>query len=74
MTRRRTNTAFLRDVMEHSPTGALMQAFVLEALRRYADAVAAADPADLDSALISGTAWHKCATHLQAALAAHLAD
>jgi len=69
---RKTNTEFLTDLMEFAKSGPLMQAFVLEAVSKYATACAAADPAAFDSPLMTGTAWHRCAVEAKAALAAHL--
>jgi hypothetical protein len=69
---RRTNVEFVRDLMEFSPYGALVQAFVLEALSRYADQVADADPAQFDSALLSGHAWVGVARDIKAKIHLHL--
>ena len=72
MPRRKTNTQFLKHLMEFSRSGPLMQAFVLEAVSKYADRCAAADPADFDSPLMSGAAWHACAVEAQQAMKEHL--
>lgn len=54
-----TNSEFIDRIMSFCPTGALVQAFVLEALRRYAEDVA--DPAVQipDTPLLSGQAWKR---------------
>lgn len=54
-----TNAEFMDRIMNFCPTGALVQAFVLEALRRYAEQVA--DPAVniQDTPLLSGKAWKR---------------
>ena len=64
MSERKTNTDCIVELMEFSPTGAIAQAFILEAIRRYAKAVAAADPAKLDTGYISGEAWVATAKHI----------
>lgn len=66
---RLTNVEFVTDLMEHSEYGALIQAFVLQALGQYAKTVAAASPQDLDTSLVSGHAWHGCALEVQTKLA-----
>jgi hypothetical protein len=68
--RRMTNVEFVTHMMEYSKHGALMQAFILEACRKYADACAKADASVFDSALLNGKAWKGCAVELQAALIA----
>jgi len=55
--------------MEFSAHGALIQAFVLQALEQYAKKVAAATPEALDTALVSGHAWHGCALEVRRKLA-----
>lgn len=59
-----TNDKFVAHLMNFSRHGALMQVFILEAMRKYADACKAADPATFDSPLLSGKAWHGCAVEL----------
>jgi hypothetical protein len=47
-----------------------MQAFVVEALDRYAAEVLASDPpANAETALISWTAWSACAAEITQAMA-----
>ena len=65
-TRTRTNTAFVSYVMTHCPTGALGQAFVIEAIRRYAEQIADLDPAVIGNALFSGEAWKQTAEFILA--------
>ena len=71
---RKTNTEFLTDLMDFAKSGPLMQAFVIEALSKYAERCASADPAVFDSPLLSGAAWHRCAVEAKEAIAAHLAS
>jgi hypothetical protein len=72
MARRKTNTQFITRLMEYARSGPLMQAFVLEAVSKYADRCAAADPSDFDSPLLNGAAWHACAVEAQQTLKDHL--
>jgi hypothetical protein len=68
--RHETNTKFIVRVMEQASTGPLMQAFVLEALRRYSLEILATDtPADAETGFISWNAWQACATEADQALA-----
>ncbi|WP_428840874.1 hypothetical protein [Comamonas kerstersii] len=52
-----TNVEFVADIMEFSRYGALAQAFVIEALQRHAERIAAANPKAMDSPGLSGSAW-----------------
>lgn len=67
-----TNVEFITDLMEHSRHGALIQAFVIHAIEQYARRVAATRPEDLDTALVSGHAWHGCAVEVFEKLAQRL--
>lgn len=67
-----TNVQLIERLMNFSRHGALMQAFVLEALGRYAKACAAADPREFDTPLLNGAAWHGCAVEASEALDLHL--
>jgi len=67
---RETNTKFIVRIMEQSSTGALMQAFVLEAMRNYAaDILAIETPPDAETGFISWNAWRACAAEADQALA-----
>jgi len=67
---RETNTKFIVRIMEQSSTGALMQAFVLEAMRNYAaDILATETPPDAETGFISWNAWRACAAEADQALA-----
>ena len=67
---RETNTKFVVRIMEQSSTGALMQAFVLEAMRVYAaDILATETPPDAETGFISWNAWRACAAEADQALA-----
>lgn len=61
MTQRKTNEEFIADLMAFSRRGALMQIFVIQALRSYSVDVVDAGPVACHSPLISGEAWVDCA-------------
>ena len=67
-----TNVEFVADLMEFSAHGALIQAFVMQALEQYARRVAAMTPEELDTPKVSGHAWHGCAVELRDKLAKRL--
>lgn len=69
---RMTNEEVIVDLMNFSRHGALMQAFMIEGLRRYARQCIAAGPEALDTPYLSGRAWHGCAVELSEALTSHL--
>ena len=62
-----TNVEFVTRVMEFCPKGALAQAFVIEAIARYAGQVAVA-PAFKDNDLLSGEAWKEIGVWLKGEL------
>lgn len=54
----KTNVEFITDLMEHSNYGGLAQAFVVEAIMRYAEQISKATPEDLAAMkFISAHAW-----------------
>lgn len=64
----KTNVQKIQELMTRSPAGPLMQAFILEAVRRYAeDIINEGVPEDNPRALISPKAWYTCAevAHLE---------
>ncbi|MFM9925451.1 hypothetical protein VLK31_20850 [Variovorax sp. H27-G14] len=67
-----TNVEFVTDLMEFSAHGALIQAFVMQALEQYAKRVAAMAPEALDTPMVSGHAWHGCAVEVRDKLAGRL--
>ncbi|QFZ81868.1 hypothetical protein GFK26_03325 [Variovorax paradoxus] len=67
-----TNVEFVTELMEFSVHGALIQAFVMQALEQYARCVAAMDPEALDTPMVSGRAWHGCAVEVRNKLARRL--
>ena len=58
----KTNVEKIQELMTRSPAGPLMQAFILEAVRRYSeDIINEGIPEDNPRALISPKAWYTCA-------------
>ena len=55
-----TNTQFIQKLMTQSGQGALIQAFVIEAIRKYAELTLEAPPWDKE-VFISQAAWKACA-------------
>jgi hypothetical protein len=69
-----TNVEFVTRMMEFSNYGALAQLFILDALDKWSKKVAAADPADIGSPLISGHAWVGVAKEIQAKFATRMRE
>jgi len=67
-----TNVEFVISLMEHSHHGALIQAFVLQAIQTYAVSVSRRAPEELETPLIVGEAWHGCALEVLAKLDRYL--
>lgn len=67
-----SNVEFITELMEFSTHGALIQAFVMQALEQYAGRVAAMNPEALDTPMVSGRAWHGCAVEVRDKLARRL--
>lgn len=66
---RTTNTEFLRRLMEYSRVGAMSQLFIMDALQKQAEGVAATPLEDLRAAFgenpfISPEAWHMAAVEI----------
>ena len=72
--KRMTNEQVVAHMMKFSNYGALSQAFIMEAISRYATQCAAADPKDLDNAMLSGKAWVGVAKEIKHKLDEHFAD
>lgn len=71
MPKHMTNDEFILNLMNCNPQGALMHAFVLTALEKYAQSVTAAKPEDWTTEMISFDAWQRCATETTARLNEH---
>jgi hypothetical protein len=67
-----TNTEFIERIMNFCPHGALIQAFVLEALNQYAEQVADPQVHVPDTPMLSGQSWKQTAIWLQGQLEQHL--
>lgn len=68
----KTNEQFMADLMAFSEVGALMQAFVLTAIEKYADACIASGPETFDSPMLYGAAWVKAAREAKRRVQSHL--
>ena len=67
-----TNTEFMDRIMNFCPHGALVQVFVIEALRQYSAAVADPEAYVPDTDVLSGQAWKNTAQWVHAQLEQHL--
>lgn len=72
MKEHKTNVEVVTNIMEFSRYGALAQAFVIDALVKFSDAVSKCDPKELDSPLLNGAAWVGVAQEISAKLKTHL--
>ncbi|USM11453.1 hypothetical protein vBCbaSRXM_8 [Citromicrobium phage vB_CbaS-RXM] len=66
-----TNEEFIQHLMNYSDSGALMQGYLMEALRIYSEQVlrmSDTDRARMDEGLIPYAAWERCATEALAKL------
>lgn len=61
-----TNKEFVNNLMDFSPAGGLCQVFIIEAIRHYAEQVAATNPPapENDTGFISARAWHTIAVDI----------
>lgn len=70
MAQRKTNVQLVKQLMEHSKSGALMQAFVIEAISKYADLcieqVKERGPESFSTGLLHGPSWVSTAVEAQA--------
>ena len=57
----KTNVQLINGLMTHSQQGVLMQAFIIEAIAKYAEQTKVAPPWSKDNTFISETAWRACA-------------
>ncbi len=62
--KRETNVQFVKRIMEYGSP--LRQAFVIEAIAKYAEACAKADAKTFDCAWLSGDAWVQVAREIHA--------
>jgi len=60
-----TNTEFVTELMEYSRCGPLIQVFVIQALAQFSKQVASSTPEALDTPMVSGATWHRCAVEIR---------
>ena len=65
--KRKTNIQLVNDLMTHSQNGVLMQAFIIEAIAKYAEQTKVSPPWSNQS-FISEAAWRACADEALAAI------
>jgi hypothetical protein len=64
----KTNIQFITDLMSHSQQGALMQAYLIEAIHAYSKQTKVAPPWSTDNTFISEAAWRACADEAMEAI------
>ncbi len=68
VTKRKTNTQFVRDMMEYSDFGALAQVFILDAIYKFSESIAHETPKAMERAMkgsfVSAEAWHGVAKEI----------
>lgn len=71
MKKRKTNVQMLTDLMEFSESGALMQAFIVNAIESYAKQTLKAGPWP-ENGVLSQEAWRECAREALGHIVVHL--
>jgi hypothetical protein len=69
-----TNADFVARLMEFSRCGPIAQLFIIESVRRYAEQCAEADPKKMETGIISGAMWKRCAQEIHAEVTKHLGE
>ena len=69
-----TNADFVARLMEFSRSGPIAQLFVIESIRRYAAQCAEAPADKLNTPIISGAMWKRCAVEIQFEVLKHLGE
>ena len=69
-----TNAEFVARLMESLRAGPIAQLFVIESIRRYAAQCAEAAPDKMNSGIISGAQWKRCAVEIQCEVLKHLGE
>ena len=64
----KTNVQLINDLMTHSQQGVLMQAFIIEAIAKYAEQTKVSPPWSTDNTFISEAAWRACADEAMEAI------
>ena len=66
--KRKTNIELVTDLMTHSKHGVLMQAFIIEAIAKYAEQTKVSPPWSKDNTFISEESWRACADEAMEAI------
>ena len=69
-----TNEQFIARLMAFAKSGPIAQLFIIEGVRKYAEACAAADPKKMESGIISGAHWKRCAVEIHEEITKHLGE
>lgn len=69
-----TNADFVARLMEFSKSGPIAQLFIIESVRRYAEQCKDADPKKMETGIISGAMWKRCAAEIHAEVSKHLGE
>ena len=64
----KTNIQVVNDLMTHSKQGVLMQAFIIEAIAKYAEQTKVSPPWSKDNTFISEESWRACADEAMEAI------
>ena len=68
------NADFVARLMTFAKSGPIAQLFIIESVRRYAEQCAAADPKKMETGIISGAQWKRCAAEIHAEVTRHLGE
>ncbi len=71
---RETNAEFVARLMEFAKSGPIAQLFIIEAVRRYAEQCKDADPKKLETGIIPGAHWKRCAVEIHEEVSKHLGE
>ena len=71
--KRKTNQQVVMNMMNYSAAGGLKEAFILQAIERYAQEIVNSEPWS-ENSLISFAAWQTCANEVIATLKEHYED
>ena len=63
-----TNVELINKLMTHSQRGVLMQAFIIEAIAKYAEQTKVSPPWSKDNTFISEESWRACADEAMEAI------
>jgi len=69
-----TNEQFVARLMEFSKSGPVTQLFIIESIRRYAEQCKDADPKKLETGIIPGAHWKRCAVEIHEEISKHLGE